>query len=323
MPTQVRTGQTWVRGYWGRRGWVTGKWRRHARNGYYWRRGRIVGGVWVNGWLGTFTNVAIDPRLTVNWEVAPGSQLTLAGGLNHQAPSPDESSETFGNPEMGPESGAYVSLGYRQDILGVLAIDIQGFYKHMFNLVSPTGASFGSDDPRYNNGGVGYVVGGEFLAQWNVDWFDGWISYTLSSSRRTDQPGDEERPFSYDQTHVLALVAGVKLPWGWRIGARFRYATGNPYTPLEPGYYDSTADIYVPKPAGPQLSGRLDDFIQLDVRIGKTFTFESWTLKMYLELQNATNQQNVEFINYSYDYREPEPVNGLPIIPSIGIRGSF
>ena len=162
-----------------------------------------------------------------------------------------------------------------------------------------------------------------FMIAAGTDWLDGWVSYTLSRSRRTDQPGDTERFFSYDQTHVLALVAGVKLGWGWRIGGRFRYATGNPYTPLEPGYYDAAADVYVPKPSAPALSGRIDDFFQLDLRIDKTFVFESWSLKVYLEFQNATNQQNVEFMNYSYDYRKEEPVTGLPLIPSLGIRGSF
>ena len=146
---------------------------------------------------------------------------------------------------------------------------------------------------------------------------------STAGSLTRSQPGEEERPFSFDQTHVLAVVAGVKLPWGWRIGARFRYATGNPFTPLEPGYYDATADVYVPKPAGAPLSGRVDDFMQLDLRVDKTFIFESWTLKMYLEFQNATNRENVEFINYTYDYSAQDAVNGLPIIPSIGIRGSF
>ena len=250
-----------------------------------------------------------------------GTELTLAGGMNHQAPTPDETSKSVGTQGLGPERSAYTTLGVQQDVGDYLVLSLQGFYKHLFDLVSPTGNELSGD--RYNNKGVGYVVGGEFLARLNHEHVDGWVAYTLSRSIRRDQPGDPERFFSFDQTHVLAVVAGVKLPHGWRIGARFRYTTGNPFTPLQPGYYDAAADVWVPRPAGPALSGRVDDFIQLDVRVDKRFVFNNWKLKLYLELQNATNQQNTEFVNYTYDYRERDDVAGLPIIPSLGIRGSF
>ena len=42
-----------------------------------------------------------------------------------------------------------------------------------------------------------------------TDVVQGWLSYTLSQSVRVDRPGEPERPFAYDQTHVLSLVAGV------------------------------------------------------------------------------------------------------------------
>lgn len=38
------------------------------------------------------------------------------------------------------------------------------------------------------------------------------------------------------------------------------------------------------------------------------------------DVQNVYNRQNVEFINYSYDFRQVSTVNSLPIIPSIGFR---
>ena len=185
----------------------------------------------------------------MSWEVAEGSQLTLAGGLNQQAPSGDEGSKTFGNPDLVPERAAYVSMGYRQEIGGALAIDIQGFYKHLFDLISPTDAPFGSDEPRYNNGGVGYVLGGEFLAQWNMAWFDGWVSY-ISTSRRTDQPGGGA-PLQLRPDPCLGRRRGGQASLGlahrWTLPLR----VGQPLYTLEPGYYDATATFTSPNPPGP------------------------------------------------------------------------
>jgi TonB family protein len=281
----------------------------------------IVGGLRFSAWIGNFEEVALDPRLTIAWDILEDTRLTVSGGLNNQAPFPDETSKSVGSPHLTVESSAYSGIGIRQKIGDYLSIEGQGFYKHLYNLVSPTDEPYGGIP--YDNNGSGYAVGGELLARWNTEWFDGWVSYTLSRSRRTDQPGQEDRFFSYDQTHVLALVAGLKLPLGWRIGARFRLTSGNPFTPLEAGYYDATSDVYVPKPAGSPLSNRVPDFIALDLRVDKLWLFDDWRLKVYLEFQNATNQENVEFVNYNEDYSKRDDVNGLPIIPSFGMRASF
>jgi hypothetical protein len=37
----------------------------------------------------------------------------------------------------------------------------------------------------------------------------------------------------------------------------------------------------------------------------------------------VTNHGNVEGYGYSYDYRVRQPVTGLPILPSLGVRASF
>ena len=46
-------------------------------------------------------------------------------------------------------------------------------------------------------------------------------------------------------------------------------------------------------------------------------------MKVYLEINNATNQQNVENVGYRYDYSERQDINGLPLVPSFGIQGIY
>jgi hypothetical protein len=88
--------------------------------------------------------------------------------------------------------------------------------------------------------------------------------------------------------------------------------------------YDSNADRYVPV-LGPLYSSRLGSFNQLDLRLDKVFTFNRWALALYLDIQNLYNASNPEGVvyNFNYDPTQTATVNGLPILPVIGIRGDF
>lgn len=281
----------------------------------------VIAGFRLSGWAGSFAAVAPDPRLALRWEATETTTATASVGLYHQAPSADESSQSFGNPDLSPERAVQTSLGVKQRIGDYLTLELTGFYKHLDQLVAPGEPGLGG--PRYTSDGTGWVAGGELLLRLQTRWVDGWISYTLSRSRRTDGPGQEERSFSFDQTHVLSVVSSVDLTAGWRFGLRLRYATGNPFTPLVAGYYDAGADVYVPRDDGARLGGRVEDFFALDVRIDKEWRFDTWRLIAYLELNNVTNRANVEQVGYNYDYSERQDVESLPIIPSLGLRVAF
>jgi hypothetical protein len=284
-------------------------------------RVNLSGGFRLASWIGkNFQDFAPDLRLAAGWKATDSTVLTLTGGLNHQAPAPDESAESIGNTELLPERAAYINLGMSQQLGELFSVELQGFYKALDQLVVTSG-TFGG--VPYDNAGEGTIFGGEALVRLQHPIVDAWVAYTLSRSRRVDRPGEPERFFSFDQTHVLALVAGVQLGAGWRIGARVRYATGNPFTPLEPAYFDAGADVWVPRASGDALSDRAGAFFQLDLRVDKTFIFDRWKLDLYLELNNATNRANIESIQYSDDYRERDDITSLPLTPSLGVRGSF
>ncbi len=204
-----------------------------------------------------------------------------------------------------------------------LHIEVEGFYKDLRQLVvrGQTPA-----DPALVTDGRGRVYGGELLVRQQL-WhnFFGWIAYTLSRSERQDHPGDAWRIFQFDQTHILTLIASYKLPRGYQVGVRFRYVTGNPYTPTVAPYgvFDANSGSYRAIYAQPVYSGRLADFHQLDVRFDKEWTFNKWRLAVYLDLQNVYNNRAPEATAYNFNDRLSAPVAGLPIIPDLGIRGEF
>ena len=128
--------------------------------------------------------------------------------------------------------------------------------------------------------------------------------------------------FQFDQTHNANLVTQIELPKNWQISSRFRYVTGTPYTPIEGGIFAADNDVYMPV-RGPFFSKRLEDFFQLDIRVDKKWAFDTWILSFYLDVQNVLNRRNIESIQYSYDYTQTANVAGLPILPTLGVKGEF
>jgi hypothetical protein len=176
---------------------------------------------------------------------------------------------------------------------------------------------------RLGNLGTGRVYGFELLARRNLtDRLFGWVAYTFSRSQRRDRPDGPLRLFDNDQTHVLTAIASYKLTANWEIGARFRFSSGNPLTPITGAVRDDVTDVFIPVYGGVN-SQRLPHFHQLDIRVDRNFIFEKWNLNVYLDLTNAYNNPAEEGILYNYNYSESAFLEGLPILPIIGAKGNF
>ncbi len=187
------------------------------------------------------------------------------------------------------------------------------------------------------NEGLGYAVGGELLLKYKPDdRFFGWLAYTISRSIRQDNVLDEEQLANFDQTHNLTLLGSVQLGKGWTLGARFRLASGSLVTanvcdPSQEGcdpnainsIYYAPSGTYSAVPATDDQQERLPLFHQLDFRMDKKWKFEDWAFSMYVDVQNVYNKQASETITYNYNFTDRSFVMGLPILPSIGLRGEF
>ena len=253
---------------------------------------------------------------------------TLKGGVGvfQQPPQYDETNEVFGTPNLESNRALHYSLGVEQDLTQQIEVSVEGFYKDLTNLVSRTPDAAGAYE--YANQGFGKVIGLETLLKYNPDErFFGWIAYTLSRSTRTYNPADGERLFQYDQTHNLIILGSYRLGRGWEAGARFRIVSGpldtpvaNPPSPA--ALFVADAGSYTPI-QGKEYSVRMPLFHQLDVRIDKRWQFRSWRLSTYLDVQNVYNNAAREALLYNYNSTQQTYQKGLPILPSLGLRGEF
>lgn len=266
------------------------------------------------------TRFTPEPRLFVSGQVVPRYLLLKAGvGVYSQLAQPAELSLSFGNPLLLPQFGTTYLGGFESEPTSTLFIQGQFFYKDLRSMI------VGDSETRYSNGGLGRVIGGDFLLRQRL-WrgLFGWVAYTLSRSERRNSPDEPWRLFRYDQTHILTLVASYKLPWwGIEVGMRFRYVTGNPTTPTIGALRSATDQNYAAIQGG-TFSERLPDFHQLDLRIDKTWTFNRWKLGLYLDIQNLYNRSNTESLVYGgRQLYQSAPISGIPFFPNLGLRADF
>lgn len=268
-------------------------------------------------------DLRLEPRLSVRYAPAGGWYVTGAAGLYGQQPEATDLSASFGNPALPAERATHYVLGGGARPVPLLSVDVTGFYTRSSQLATRSDADQPASGEALVASGLGRTYGGQAMVRLDpVHGFYGWLSYTLSWSERQDTPEEAWRPSDYDQRHVLTGLGGYQLPFGLDVGVRARVATGYPRTPVTGAYYDNRRDLYEPL-FGEQNSERLPTFFQADLRVARTFDIRQTKLDVSLEIQNVTNQSNVEEYVYSADYTTRGAITGLPILPVLGARWSF
>ena len=196
------------------------------------------------------------------------------------------------------------------------------------------------------NDAIGDSYGFEVMLQkiraYPADRFTGWVSYALSFAERNRD--GVLTPFQFDQRHAVNVVGNYRFAEAWDIGVRFTLRSGRPQRePLgvRPRVIEEDQNgVLVPviqtDRAGlvildvdyeqDQLSGRLNLYHTLDLRIT---TYPSWwglTWSVYLDVQNVYNKENEQAARYYISEEgalQRRAIYGIPIFPSLGLSLAF
>ena len=296
--------------------------------------------------FGLSSQWTVDPRLAVTAQLPHGITLVQSLGRYHEPPLITDLDPIFGDRVMLGSSATQAATTIKTIVGDDKELSATVYYQDLRQLpvdaitaATPISANGGEEsggllgvsrelvDSQFGSYsyreavGTGRAYGVELIARRNVGAWTGWIAYTYARSYRTNPTRDDiEHPYVLDQPQSLTIVGTTELG-RWRFGGRFRYTTGNPYTPVAGAYPQSDGD-WTPVD-GPILSRRLPDFFQLDVRVDRTWR-RPWgmtgMLNLYIDLQNVVNRQNPEGVTYNQDYTRLNYTSGLPIFPSIGVE---
>ena len=167
--------------------------------------------------------------------------------------------------------------------------------------------------------------------------FYGMLTYTFcqAKSKKDGEPYIWE---SWDRRHSLTWVAGWKINERWELGWKWRVASGFPYTPVTNVLRvvdDLDGDgVYEPEdgesfswqrdePDSVKRSERLPVYHRLDVRVQYSKQYSWFDAVYYLDVINVYANKNIQGYDYNADFSERYDEEGMPIVPSFGMKIRF
>lgn len=189
----------------------------------------------------------------------------------------------------------------RQTVLFTLEGFWKGYQDYPFSVkdqisLANKGADFGVvGDEEVLSQSEGRAYGTEFQARVNAtSGFNLNLSYTLVRSEFLNST-DEYIPTGWDSKHLLNVTSTTELKKGWRVGGRWRFVGGLPYTPYD---LERSSLVEAWNLSGSPFfdftrlnSERFSAFHQLDIRVDKSFYLDKITAKFYVDIQNLYNFQ--------------------------------
>lgn len=296
---------------------------------------------------------AVDPRLLSRLRLSNAVTLVSTLGISHQPPAffvPVPGLQ-LGRLRDGLQTSVQSSQGLEVALPLAFSVTPTFFYHRYLGLTDfATTCGLNDDSPTSDDSKGscmdtrvgGRTLGFEMLLRRSLTQkLTGWISYTLSRTTRTTRTAGydpatlqddfagarskklsyQEIPGDFDRTHVLNAIGAYDLGRGWRLGARFTYYTGRPYSPIANGYT-------VP----PFNQQRYPDFYRIDARMEKSWHVgATGRISFVVEWLNVTLRKEATTVHC--DTRQtssiPDPATctfvyiGPVTIPSVGVEGAF
>jgi hypothetical protein len=148
----------------------------------------------------------------------------------------------------------------------------------------------------------------------------GWVAYTWSHTRLTDQITGESFDGDFDQRHTLNAVGTVRLSWRTTAGLKLRIGSNVPIA----GYFEGTPeDIRL---ASVRNGVRLPVYARLDLRGTRTFSFAARRLTLFVEIMNVFGRRNYgqsEGVIRSTLQADGFVERLVPFVPSAGMLLEF
>lgn len=255
----------------------------------------------------------IDPRLAVHYRHSGKTALKIGGGRYHQAPTTEA---LLVSDDVLPTASSWqITGGVEHAIANRLELTIEAYQKWLTDIVvQPLGEQI-TVIPESSATGIELVT--RYRLREAV-FFWAWVSINRSEMVYDDAtiPTDSDQPF----------MGGLVISWdvsdAWNIGARYRFGSGLPYTPLTGSIYQATTDSWTPITAQ-ENSGRYPAYQKIDLHVARTWQFNRWTLSATAEAWFVPKSSAQLYPVYNYDASEQGWVSGPTFFPILGVRAKF
>ena len=251
--------------------------------------------------------LSIQPRGSLSFALPSSSNLRFAYGHYEQSPQPHQILSENGNSALESSLARHYIMELEGELSARTEFKFATYYKDMQKLVTA------DEIANYLNQGTAYVSGAEaFLRHRVPDKFFGWISYAYTHAERRENPGGAYRPYFFDNTNIVSVVANYNFTPKFEIGAKWQYLNGTAEVPIS-----SVILIQDPMTRGlnplladvdEAVTAELTPYHKLDLRVSYKFDFMGLRIGAFLDILNVYNRKNT--VKFVFTPDEPLEVQG-------------
>lgn len=173
----------------------------------------------------------------------------------------------------------------------------------------------------FTSAGRGRAQGIEFFVEkkFTTKWY-GQANMAFSSATQAGLDG-VQRPANFNYPRVFQVTGGYRWNSRWEFAARSSYLSGRPFTP-----FDETASTAQRRgifDLNQVNAVRLPDYMRMDVRVDRVFTYRGNPLRVFVGAQNVIGRKNIAGYTWNRSLNAAQVNEQLGVFPLIGIDWRF
>ena len=256
-------------------------------------------------YLNLTEELSIQPRGSLSLTLPSTSTLRFAYGRYEQSPLTYQVLKADGNRNLKSSLTEHYIMELEHQLSPQTELKFALYYKNIEKLVTRSvnlETLFDDSDTTkttaYLNQGTGFVSGAEIFLRHRVsEKFFGWLSYAYTHAERRETPDAVHKPFLFNNTHIVSIVANYSPTTKTEIGTKWQYASGTTAVPLSnlftvqdpvtAGMHPLISDV-----AGAIFPTEFPSYHRLDLRFSNKRKWWGLPVTAYTEILNVYNRKN-------------------------------
>ena len=263
-------------------------------------------------YLNLTEKLSIQPRGSLSLTLPTNSILRFAYGRYERSPFAYQVLKADGNRNLKPSVSKHYVMELEHELSPQTELKFAVYYKNMEKLVTRSinlDALFDDSDAAvttaYLNQGRGFVNGAEMFLRHRVsEKFFGWVSYAYTHTERRETPDDIYKPFLFDNTHIVSIVANYTPTTKTEMGAKWQYSSGTSAVPLNAllmiqdpvtlGMHPLLSDV-----AGAIAPTEFQAYHRLDLRFSRKRILWGLPVTAFTEIWNVYSSPNKTKLHFA------------------------
>lgn len=275
-----------------------------------------------------------SPRAALSWQIDPLTRISASVGLYRQNLPMLLLAQRAANRSLADPRAVHYLMGLERLLNATTRATLEIYQKAYASFPLDPGQPglFVVDELYYGSGwftahplltatGQARSRGVEAMIQKKLTQnLYGLVSATWFRTRYRDAAG-VWRDRVFDNRLIVSMEGGYKPGHALEVSARWIYAGGAPYTPVDAAASAAAGETVID--AGRINGARYPAYHSLNLRIDRRFTFARSNLAAYLSVWNAYNRKNVAAYFWNAARKKTDVIYQYTALPIIGLEYEF